>query len=432
MARETLPSPRRRDGHRPACDTPGRSRGEPSGAGGRSWQRATSTEVRRTMAAQPPTYSPAPHHGSPVRTSARRRRTGLAAGVGVVSIAALVAAQSPASAAPGFNQHRAYVQTNLVSDVPGWAALTDPNLVNPWGLSQGPTSPLWVSDNGTDVTTLYTDAPGGSPAIVPLVVKIPGGAPTGQVFNDTTGFGLSDGSPAFFVFASEAGKVTAWNPGLSPITRAAKQASNPRAIYKGITLVHGTSGPFLLAADFHSDRIRAFDSTFKPMPLPSWAFADPTLPAGYAPFNVAAIGSRVFVSYALQDADKVDDVSGAGHGFIDVYGFDGQWQQRFASRGVLDSPWGMTIAPTGFGPFAGDLLVGNFGDGRIHAFDQWTGHLDGTLRDGDGHPLEIEGLWGLLPGNGTTARSDAVWFSAGPDDESHGLLGTLTSAVAKG
>ncbi|MFI5099367.1 MAG: TIGR03118 family protein [Actinomycetes bacterium] len=377
-------------------------------------------------------HAPQPPQSYRSPSGSRRRRTALAAGVGAVSIAALVAAQSPASASPGFNHHRAYVQTNLVSDVPGWAALTDPNLVNAWGLSQGAATPLWVSDNGTDVTTLYTDPPGGSPAIVPLVVKIPGGAPTGQVFNDTTGFALSDGSPAFFVFASEAGKVTAWNPGRVPITLAEKHASNPNAIYKGITLVHGASGPFLLAADFHSNRIRAFDSSFMPMALPSGAFSDPTLPADYAPFNVTVVGTRVFVSYAKQKPDKVDDASGPGHGFIDVYGVDGKWQMRFASRGVLNSPWGMTVAPAGFGPFAGDLLVGNFGDGRIHAFNQWTGHLDGTLRDGDGHPIVIDGLWGLLPGNGTSQRSDAVWFSAGPEGESHGLLGTLTSATATG
>ncbi len=383
------------------------------------------------MVAQPPTFSSEAARVAPPRPNGRRRRAAMAVGVGAVSAAALVAAQSPATASPGFNQHRAYVQTNLVSDVPGRAALTDPNLVNPWGLSQGATTPLWVSDNGTDVTTLYTDPPGGSPGIVPLVVKIPGGAPTGQVHNDTTGFVLSDGAPALFIFASEAGKITAWNPTLSPNTRARKVASSANAIFKGLALVPGAAGPFLLAADFHTGRIRAFDSSFMPMHLPSGAFADPTLPAGYAPFNVAVVGNRVFVSYAKQDADKVDDSRGPGHGFIDVYGFGGQRLQRFASRGVLNSPWGMTVAPAGFGPFAGDLLVGNFGDGRIHAFDPTTGHLDGTLRDGSGQPLQIDGLWGLLPGNGTTAPADAVWFSAGPEEESHGLLGTLRSAVAK-
>jgi len=363
------------------------------------------------------------------------RRAALAGGVSLVAIAALVAAQSPASASaskPAFNQHRAFVQTNLVSDVPGWATITDPNLVNPWGLSQGATSPLWVSDNGQDRATLYTDPPGGSPAIIPLVVKIPGGEPTGQLFNGTSDFVLKqDGSPAFFIFASEAGKITAWNPGLSPINRAEKHASNPNAIYKGIALVHGMSGPFLLAADFHSNRVRAFDSSFAPMSLPSGAFADPTLPADYAPFNITVAGGHVFVAYAQQQPNKVDDASGPGHGFIDMYGLDGQMRQRFATRGVLNSPWGMTVAPAGFGAFAGDLLVGNFGDGRIHAFDLSTGHLDGTLRDTNGTPIAIDGLWGLLPGNGTTQRSDAVWFTAGPAGESHGLLGTLTSAVAK-
>jgi uncharacterized protein (TIGR03118 family) len=381
--------------------------------------------------------SPTPLARPGSRRPRTRHRAALAGGVGLVAAAALVAAQSPASASaakpttPSFNQHRAYVQTNLVSDVKGWAQIQDPNLVNPWGLSQGAATPLWVSDNGKDVTTLYTDPPGGSPAIVPLVVKIPGGAPTGQLFNGTSDFVLKqDGMPAFFIFASEAGKITAWNPALSPNTSAVKVASNKTAIYKGITMVPAGSGPFLLAADFHNNRLRAFDGSFMPMSLPSWAFSDPSLPAGYAPFNVTVVGNRVFVSYAKQKPDKVDDAAGPGHGFIDVYGFGGHLLMRFASRGVLNSPWGMTIAPAGFGPFAGDLLVGNFGDGRIHAFDPTTGHLDGTIRDTHGNPIEIDGLWGLLPGNGTTQRSDAVWFSAGPDDEAHGLLGTLTSAVA--
>ena len=375
----------------------------------------------------------APTHLGTSHAARRRRRTALVAGASLVTVTALVAAQSSASASTAgsaskhVNKHRTFVQTNLVSDVPGWAALTDPNLVNPWGLSQGPTTPLWVSDNGTDVTTLYTDPPGGSPSIVPLVVKIPGGAPTGQVFNPTADFVLGNGSKAFFIFASEAGKVVAWNPTLSPNTRARKKVSS-HAIFKGITLVPGASGSMLLAADFHTNRIRAYDGSFMPVHLPSWAFSDPTLPAGYAPFNVALVGDRVFVSYAKQLPGAVDDDAGPGHGFIDVYGTDGHWQMRFASRGVLNSPWGMTIAPAGFGAFAGDLLVGNFGDGRIHAFDPMTGHLDGTLRDAHGDPIQIDGLWGLLPGNGTTAPANAVWFSAGPDDESHGLLGTLTSA----
>ncbi len=373
----------------------------------------------------------------PARARSRPRRAALVTGVSLAAAAGLLAAQSPASASgsagahPSFDQHRAYVQTNLVSDVPGWAAITDPNLVNPWGLSQGATTPLWVSDNGKDVTTLYSAPQGGAPSIVPLVVNIPGGEPTGQLFNGTTDFVLKqDGMPALFIFASEAGKITAWNPSLSPKTSAVRVANNPHAVYKGIAMVPRASGPILLAADFHNGRLRAFDSSFMPMSMPSWAFSDPTLPAGYAPFNVTVVGNRVFVSYAKQDADRHDDVAGAGHGFIDVYGFGGHMLMRFASRGALNSPWGMTIAPTGFGPFSGDLLVGNFGDGLIHAFDPMTGHLDGTLRDSHGMPIAIDGLWGLLPGNGTSAGSAAVWFSAGPDAEAHGLLGQLTSAAS--
>jgi uncharacterized protein (TIGR03118 family) len=329
----------------------------------------------------------------------------------------------------GKSQHRqGYVQTNLVSDQPGVAAITDPDLVNAWGLSEGPNTPLWVSDAGTGVSTIYAGgADGRDVRKVPLTVTIPGGDPTGQVFNDTGGFVLANGSPAQFIFAAESGNITAWNGQLQPVTSAVVVASGD-AIYKGLALLHRRSGPRLLAADFHNGRIDVFNSHFKPVNLGPKAFTDPRLPAGYAPFNVAVIGHRVFVTYALQDADAEDDVKGAGNGFIDVFTPGGKLLQHFARRGVLNSPWGLTVAPHGFGRFSGDLLVGNFGDGRIHAFSLHSGRLRGVLTDPHGTPLEIDGLWGLLPGNGTAADRDDVWFSAGPADESHGLLGIIRSA----
>ena len=307
--------------------------------------------------------------------------------------------------------------------------MTDPHLVNPWGMSEGPTTPVWVSDNGTDVTTLYTGGGAGqTPAAVPLVVSVPGGAPTGQVFNGGTGFVLGDGMPARFILAGEDGDIVAWNLQLRPNTSAVRVASVRGGTFKGLALLSTARGDELLVADFGRGRIDAFDSAFHRVRLPGWAFRDRFLPKGYAPFNVAVVGSRVFVSYAVRNPATNDDVSGRGHGIVDVYDARGAFLQRFASHGVLDSPWAITVAPAGFGRFAGDVLVGNFGDGRIHAFRPRSGHLDGTLEDGHDRPIVIDGLWALLPGNGTTAGTADVWFSAGPQDESHGLLGVLRVA----
>jgi uncharacterized protein (TIGR03118 family) len=336
------------------------------------------------------------------------------------------AATTARSARSASGHDNAYAQVNLVADQPAVATVTDPHLVNAWGLSQGPATPVWVSDNGTDVTTLYTGGrQGQSPSIVPLVVAIPGGAPTGQAFNPTTAFGLPDGQPAMFVFAGEDGNLSAWNRQLTPATTAVQVGSVPGGVLKGLALVQRRHGPELLVADFKHGRIAAFDGRFQPKPLPAWAFTDRRIPRGYGPFNVAVLGDRVFVTYALRNSMTSDDVKGAGHGFVDVYSTGGRLLDRFARRGVLNSPWGLAIAPAHFGAFSGDVLVGNFGDGRIHAFDPRTDHLRGELRDGHGQAITIDGLWGLLPGNGTSAGTDDVWFSAGPQEESHGLLGVL-------
>jgi uncharacterized protein (TIGR03118 family) len=340
------------------------------------------------------------------------------------------ASSHDASAHDGSDHGRGVVvrQDNLVSDQPGHAAITDPNLVNAWGMSHGPNTPLWVSDNGADVTTLYRGAVGGMPvAIQPLVVGIPGGAPTGQVFNDTGDFPVpGTGKPALFIFAGEDGDLSAWNQAVSPLTMAISVGHTEGAVYKGLALSHSPFGSLLLAANFHDNRIDVFDAGFHPL-VGDELFRDPSLPAGYAPFNVTTIGNHVFVTYAKQDAAGEDDVAGPGHGFIDVFTSSGGFLSRFASRGVLNSPWGMAIAPSSFGAFAGALLVGNFGDGRIHAFDVRTGHLLGTLRNSRHRALTIDGLWGLIVGDPVAGGTQAVWFSAGPDGEAHGLLGILTA-----
>ena len=362
-----------------------------------------------------------------------RTRHSRVAAVAALALAGLSLSSAPVASASSHDaEDGGYLQLNLFSNQPGRAAVTDPNLVNGWGMSQGPTTPVWVSDNGADVTTLYTGAGvGKTPARVPLVVKIPDGAPTGQVFNATTSFVLSNGLPARFIFAGEHGSISAWNPTLSPNTAALPEASSAGAVFKGMALLVSPSGPQLLLADFGHGRIAVYDSAFHAVATPSWAFTDPKLPKGYEPFNVAVLAGRVYVSYALRDPATLDDVAGRGHGFVDVYGADGTLLKRLARRGALNSPWGLAIAPAGFGALSGDLLVGNFGDGRIHAFDPATGEKEGTLRDPMGKPIVIDGLWGLLPGNGTSADTTDVWFSAGPDGEANGLVGVLRAAPPK-
>jgi uncharacterized protein (TIGR03118 family) len=204
----------------------------------------------------------------------------------------------------------------------------------------------------------------------------------------------------------------------------------PGAIFKGAAIVHTRFGPVLLATDFHHARIVAFDRKFHRIPLSPRFFRDRHIPKGYAPFNVAVIGHSVYVTYAKQDADAEDDVAGAGFGFVDRFSAFGLHVQRIASRGTLNAPWGMAIAPRSFGAFAGQLLVGNFGDGRISVFNPFTGSFHGLLSDRHHRPIAIDGLWALLPGTRTTGGTDALWFSAGPNDEMHGLVGQLHRNVS--
>jgi uncharacterized protein (TIGR03118 family) len=367
--------------------------------------------------------------------------------LGTVGTLAAAAPPGPGEAAPRTADH-GFLERDLVSDLAGRAEVQDPNLVNPWGLALANTGEVWVSDNGSDKATIYTGAVDGQPvSIVPLVVDFPaGGAPTGVVRNDTDDFQIGpEGSTAAakFLFAGEHGDLFAWNPDITGT--GVDTVAHEDAIFKGLALVRGKDDKEngkdgkdekcdesrILVANFSDARIDVFDKDFNPVPPTDSRFEDPNLPDGYAPFDVKTIGSKVFVTYALQDADKEDDVPGPGHGFIDVYSTEGKLLQRFASGTdpknghVLNSPWGLEVAPKGFGRFAGDLLVGNFGDGRINVFDKKTGKLKGTLKDRNGDPIEIEGLWGLQSGTKQSGGKDSVWFAAGIEDEAHGLLGTL-------
>jgi uncharacterized protein (TIGR03118 family) len=346
-----------------------------------------------------------------------RRPSGLLV-LALVLCSALVAA-SPLAAA----EHNSYTVTPLVSDQPGIAAHTDPNLVNAWGLTASGSSPWWVADNGTDLSTLYRGD--GTPQA--LVVHVDGG-PTGTAFNPTTGFVLPTGGKALFLFDSEDGIVRAWNPAQGTTAIVVKDRSREGAIYKGLAIADTASGPRLYAADFHNARVDVFDGTFGLVP---GGFTDPALPAGYAPFNVQTIGDRVFVAYAKQDADAEDEVAGQGAGFVDAYDLAGNLLARVAQHGQLNAPWGLALAPEGFGRFGGDLLVGNFGDGQINAYEELpNGHFAhrGELRGSDNKPLTIDGLWALRFGNGGNAGpTGTLFFTAGPDEETHGLFGSITA-----
>jgi uncharacterized protein (TIGR03118 family) len=337
-----------------------------------------------------------------------------------------------ASAVPAGAQF--YTQHNLVSDgaaVP--ADRFDPNLVNAWGLVASSTSPWWSANNGTATATLYDGA--GVPR--PLVVGIPG-APTGIVFNGTTGFVVRSGTaaaPARFIFATEDGAIAGWAPAVRP-TQAivAADRSSSGAVYKGLAIGSTPSGAsFLYAADFHNGVVDIFDSAFTRV----GSFTDHRLPQGYAPFGIQNVGGTLYVTFAKQDAARHDDVAGAGHGFVDAFDLGGQLVRRVASRGRLNSPWGVALAPATFGAFAGDLLIGNFGDGKINAFDplsmRTNGELrrKGQLRSAACPKLSIDGLWALQFGNGAGSGSkDTLYFTAGPDAEKHGLLGTIVPAQA--
>ncbi|NUR97084.1 MAG: TIGR03118 family protein, partial [Kribbellaceae bacterium] len=336
---------------------------------------------------------------------------------------------APATAdAHGTSHNLAVRQVNLVSDQRGAAVRQDPDLANPWGLALGATTPLWVSNNGTDSSTLYSSAPGSNDATKVTAVRVGVPAPTGQVNNPTTGFVLSNGrtsAPANFIFASEEGKIAAWSRLVDPpIGDAEIKATTPGAEYKGLALAND----HLFAANFTQHRIDVFDNTFAPVKLSRWAFRDRRVPRGFAPFNVQALGDHLFVSYALVNQKTGDEIDGPGLGFVDEFSVDGRLIARVAARGTLDAPWGLALAPSAWGEPAGTLVVGNFGNGRINVFrPRHDGGyaFAGQVRDTRGKTLAIDGLWALLQGTAATGGTNVLWFSAGTDGEQHGLLGQL-------
>jgi uncharacterized protein (TIGR03118 family) len=311
-----------------------------------------------------------------------------------------------------------YAQRNLVSDQPGKAEITDPNLVNAWGLAFGPSTPAWVANNGKDNATLYRGAtdPMTPPSIVPLVVSVPGGAPTGQVFNGTGGF-MVGGSPAHFIFSSEAGLITAWASG----TSAVQVAKVHNGVFKGLAI----AGSKIYATDFHHGKVDVWNDSFTRVKKHG-AFVDRRLPKRFAPFGIQTVGHRIVVTYAKREKKGDDEIDKAHLGFVDVYTTGGRLVQRFASRGPLNAPWGVAMAPGGFGAASGDMLIGNFGDGRINVYKP-NGRLVGQLAGTDGKALTLDGLWALQFGNGVIGTPQTLLFTAGPDNENHGLFGALNA-----
>jgi len=352
-----------------------------------------------------------------IPNQSRFRGASVAACLGV----ALLALSTPVRAS-------GFVVTNLVSNQQGVAATTDPNLVNAWGLAASGSSPWWVANNGTGLSTLYGSTGPSNVSVNSLVVAMPGNNPgtgfatpiTGMVFNGGSSFNADR-----FIFASEDGTINGWRSTLG--TTAELGATTVGGSYKGLAIGTNAVGDHLYGTDFAHGTVNAFNSTYGAISL-AGSFTDPNLPAGYSPFGIRNIGNQLFVTYAVRNPATGDDVAGPGNGLVDVFDLDGNFQRRLTTGGNLNSPWGLAMAPAGFGTFGGDLLVGNFGDGKINVYNPTTGAFVGTLTDSSNNPIAIDGLWGIDFGNGGSAGPTGVlYFTSGPNDEANGLFGSIAT-----
>ena len=351
---------------------------------------------------------------------------------------ALIALSLPWYALPahssddGREGHSAYAAHALVSDGAVPADVTDAHLVNPWGVAFNPNAVVWIANNGTGTSTLYD----GAGHVQSLVVQIPAAAvgdgmghPTGVVFSGSNDFAVSNGtttSPSRFLFASEDGSISGWAPSVD-LTHAVRviDHSADGAVYKGLALGGNGATHLIYATDFHNRRVDVFDGHFAAV-TKLGAFEDSAIPWNFAPFGIQNVNGDIVVTYAQQDSDAHDNVDGPGLGMVDVFDADGTLIRHFARRGALNAPWGVALAPSSFGRFGGALLVGNFGDGAVNAFDPITGRFLGSLRDSDGHKLHLDGLWGISFGNGVLGQaSNALYYAAGPNGERNGVYGVI-------
>jgi len=342
-----------------------------------------------------------------------------------------------------------FTDTALVSNKAGVVATTttlDANLSNPWGLVTAPGLPFWIADNNSNVASLYsgsgqiqTNAVTGSTT---TAISIPASAtgvaanPTGQVYNGTGGFLVptSNGQEtSLFIFSGEGGTIAAWakDSGATAVTAYDDGLSNgtEHAVYKGLALGSVNGASFLYATDLHNNKVDVFDTNFAKPAAMQGKFIDPTMPAGFVPFGIAALNNQLYVSYAMQDTAMHDETTGAGLGYIDVFDFSGNFISRFASAGPLNAPWGMALAPAGFGSFDGDLLIGNFGDGTINIFAPNGTSLAtdmGPLTLNGGAPFAVAGLWSLVFGDGDSDKPlTTLFYTAGFADQTDGVFGSI-------
>lgn len=330
----------------------------------------------------------------------------------------------PPVAQPPMASNTLFTVTSLVVDSGASAAHTDAKLINSWGIAFNPTGFVWVANNGSSSSTLYD----GNGVPQSLVVATPV-APTGIVFNGSSDFkitqnGVSAASP--FIFAGENGSIAAWSPTVNRNNAlTVVDGAGAQAVYKGLAIATYNSANYLYATDFHNNRIDVYDAAFNKATLPG-GFKDASLPAGYAPFGIQTVGDRIYVSYAQRETNGDDDVKGAGLGAIDVFDTAGNLVRQLVRGGALNAPWGMAVAPSNFGTYSGKLLVANFGDGKINAYDTATGVMTGTVSKADGSAVVIDGLWGIAFGPGVNSQpTNTLFFTAGPGDEAHGLYGRL-------
>jgi uncharacterized protein (TIGR03118 family) len=330
----------------------------------------------------------------------------------------------------------AYSNEVLVSNGAIAANFTDPNLVNGWGVAFNPTGFVWVSDADAGKSTLYDGT--GKPQSLVVSIPGPGGAvghPTGIVFSGGADFIVTNGTtngPARFIFATEDGTIAGWAPNVNATNAlTAVDNSSTQAVYTGLALSGNGVTHLLYAANFRARRIDVFDGAFMPVDVEG-AFVDPKLPHNYSPFGIQAIGGDIYVTYAKQDEAGDEEIQGPGLGFVNVFDPDGHLIRRVATRGVLNAPWGLALAPASFGEFAGALLIGNLGDGRINAFGPRTGKFLGTLRGLDRRAIHVDGLWGIAFGNGVQAqKTNSLFYASGPNDEEDGAYGVINVVSKK-